>query len=93
MKANLTFNLDDLSDRLSHKRCVNSLNAYIALCDISNIIFRPARKYGYNDSKIKELLEKLTEDQQQTVYEIIGELEDLYINILNDNNIDLSDLE
>ena len=51
MKAILEFNLDDVSDRLAHKRCVNATNAYIALFEVNEKL-RQINKYGDGTDKV-----------------------------------------
>jgi hypothetical protein len=51
MKAILEFNLDDVSDRLAHKRCVNAANAYIALFEVNEEL-RQINKYGDGTDKV-----------------------------------------
>lgn len=59
MTAELKFNLEDLDDRMSHLRCIKSLDLCLTIYDILNI-FRNELKYNDNltDAEI-ELVEKL----------------------------------
>jgi len=98
MKAKLEFDLNDYSDKLAHKRAVSSTDAYIALNDIANLIFRPARKHGYDIPRLNELLETsreiITSDGETKLgYEVISMLEERFYNILGEHGVDLSDLE
>jgi hypothetical protein len=93
--ATLTFNLEDGFSRNAHKRAVNATNAYIALFNIANEVFRPARKHGYPEGKINKLLDECgeTEEGHSRGVELIGELETKFYEILEDNGIDLNDLD
>lgn len=81
MKAKLEFDLNDPYDKSEHRRCVNSTNAYLALREISDKVFRPARKHGYG---IVEL-DNVDED-------IIGKLEEIFIDILTEYDINFNDI-
>lgn len=87
----LTYNLSDYQGRLAHKRAVNSTNAYIALYEISQRIFRPARKHGYKDTTTNELLENLEADEDGNT--IVDKLESMFWEILEDSGINMGDLE
>lgn len=60
------------------------LNAKCALQDIAQLVFRPARKHGYEDSNINKLLEDTDQGR-----ELVSALESLFYHIINDNNVDL----
>jgi hypothetical protein len=55
-----------------------------AISDISNEVFRPARKHGYGDEEITELIKKLGESDACA---LIGLLEKKFISILEDRDI------
>jgi len=99
MKGKLEFDLDEPSDRLAHKRCVSATDAYIALHEIANKVFRPARKHGYDDKRLNELMETSREIidkdgcETRLGYEIISVLEDRFYKILEEYNVNLDDLE
>lgn len=54
----------------------------IAIEAIGNELFRPARKHGYSDPKIVELMEKCGEHAE----DLVGELERRYYEILEEYN-------
>lgn len=63
MKATLTFNLPEEKEQFD--MCLKGGDSHSALFEISNEVFRPARKHGYPDHDIHFLLEslnKLVED-------------------------------
>lgn len=98
MKATLEFNLDDPSEELAHKRAINGTKAYIAMFEVGNMVFRPARKHGYCDlvpGDVAERLNKFCDDEHsgQMVREVIQILESRYYRILESYGIDLNDLE
>jgi hypothetical protein len=78
MRAQLSFNLDDISDRLAHRRALNGTSAYVALFTIFNDVFRKRLKHGNLDFDSENLV---TEIQQEMV------------EILEHYQIDLNDLE
>lgn len=89
MKAILEFNLPE--DRFEHTRAVKGTDAYIVLWEVSQQIFRPARKHGYlSDPKLNQLLGG---DHGDAVEEAIGLLEDKFHELLRDRGISLEDLE
>lgn len=55
MKATLKFNLDDPSDKLTHKRCLSATDAYLALHSISERL-RQLDKYGDEDKVSVEMI-------------------------------------
>lgn len=76
MKATLEFDLNEESEEF--EMCMKATKMSCALSDISNHIFRPARKHGYNDEKLVKLIEKNKDAEF-----IIGLLEEKFIEILN----------
>lgn len=71
------FDVQECLQALSHQK------AFTALDEVTQQIFRPARKHGYSDRKIQELLEKCGDDG----YELVSKLEELYRDILEENEI------
>lgn len=65
-------------------------NALLALWDIQQQLFRPARKHGYSDPKLHKLIEEAPEGQGSTICEAICILEEKFCEILNGYNIDLN---
>lgn len=86
-KASLRFDLEDHHDRLAHKRAISATDAYLALNSIANDIFRPARKHGYNDERLRDAYE------DERISKIIGLLEEKFYEILKEHNVNLDDLE
>lgn len=85
-KVTLTFNIDECHEEASAMRALTADKAYRCLREISEEIFRPARKHGYQDAKLNELLEK-----GEHHCELIGLLEDKFWEILRDNEVNLGD--
>jgi len=54
-----------------------------AISDIANEVFRPARKHGYGDEDINELVKRIGDD----AYTLIGLLEKKFFGILEDRDI------
>lgn len=83
--ATLKFDLSDVDDNIEFTKAVNGYKAYSALFEIGNNIFRPARKHGYINPVTQGLLDKCGDDGA----ELISRLEDLFHEILEDNDITL----
>lgn len=80
MKATLSFNLDDFTDRSAHKRALNGTNAYLVLFEMQNKVFRDAIKYN-GDNYSEETLHA------------IDELRSKLNNLMEEHGINLNDLE
>ena len=83
MEVTLRFTLPDDKDELRHAQ--QGLDYHMALTDIADQIFRPARKHGYSDTALNDLLEKTGEDGT----ELIGQLECHFFDILEEYGIKL----
>lgn len=75
----LKFNLPE--DREDMEQALKAGAMRSALWDISQEVFRPARKHGYSDAG----LEQLTQDQ----IDVIAKLEEKFSSILTGYGIDL----
>lgn len=84
--ATLTFNLDDRDEEVKFKRAVAAPDLALALWDISQQVFRPARKHGYADS---DLQTQLNGDHGEAIEEFVGLLEAKFYSILNEYSINL----
>jgi hypothetical protein len=96
MKGILQFDLDCVNDKLAHTRAVNATSAYLALWDVGQEVFRPARKHGYLDlPELNALLRPNDEDTEtsKAVREAISMLEKRFYEILEHRGINLDDLE
>jgi hypothetical protein len=80
-KAKLEFSLPEEQEEFS--TAVRSSNMRSALWEISQRVFRPARKHGYPDESIQELLNKLGEDGE----DLVSKLEKLFWEILEEEEI------
>ena len=80
MKSTLEFNLPEENEEF--KLALKGTSMSIALSDIANEIFRPARKHGYSDKALSDLIEKNPDAE-----EIIGMLETKFFEILQENEI------
>jgi len=88
-KVALHFDRADRADNKMFLRAITADDVYAALYEISQNVFRPARKHGYNDHVITALLAKSPDEAS----ELIGELERLFFTILADNNVHLEHYE
>jgi len=81
----------DLEGKL--KRMLNADNAYQALNEIREEVFRPARKHGFSDSDLNKLLELANTVSTPEGYgagsTLIEMLETIFYGILGDNRVDL----
>ena len=82
-KGILEFDRQDPDSERSFQRAVNAENAYLALWEISQEIFRPARKHGYDNAELQELL-----NSDGKVEASISILEDRFYEILRERKID-----
>ncbi len=82
MKAILEYDLPE--DREDFDRASKAWSMAIALDEIRNEVFRPARKHGYSDIKIAELIAKNPEDSE----ELIGLLEEKFYEIMRENGLE-----
>lgn len=90
MKATLTFNLSEPDEQQAHRRAVNSLNAYLALHEIGEHIFRPARKHGYADQGIQQYLDHENRQLADACEDIINRLEKSFYAILEEYDVNLT---
>lgn len=79
MKAKLIFNLPE--EQESFQDAVNASAMRACLFSIAMDIFRPARKHGYPDKRIQDLLDK------EGVEEAIGLLEEEFYRLLQEHNL------
>jgi len=97
MKGILEFSLPEEQEEFDSAARAGELRS--ALWEISQQVFRPARKHGYADSKIQELLDKAdtltlssVDDDEQEVFvgtELVSLLEKKFYEILEEYNISL----
>lgn len=85
--VSVTIKVEEFEDEHAARRLVNADNAYTALADIRDQIFRPARKHGYANGARQDLFNDLGEK----AYDLASSLEDLFVEILQNNGIDLED--
>lgn len=97
MKAILEFDLEDPSERLSHRRCINATGAYIAIHEFDNILreyikhnhdIQPGSKWALPDG-----YHFLTDKESELVEHIIRHIRHQYHDVLKNSKIDLEDLE
>lgn len=83
MKATLKFNLPEEQEEFKDAQKAPDYKG--ALWEVSQEIFRPARKHGYPDSEIQSLLDTCGEKGS----ELVSKLEALFYTILEDREITL----
>jgi hypothetical protein len=81
MKGILEFNLPEETDEF--ETAVMAQNIRSAIFDIQQMVFRPARKHGYADSKLQKMVEEKDGE------ELIGELESIFCEILRQYGVEL----
>jgi hypothetical protein len=82
MKAILKFNLPEEQEEFT--AAIEGANYIACLRDISNQVFRPARKHGYTDGRIEAILR-----DNEIGYELIELLEEKFTDILAENYVHL----
>lgn len=98
MKGILEFNLPEDGEEFDTAR--NAAKYRAALWEISQLVFRPARKHGYSDPRIQELLERAdtlttTAGTPDFAYEggvgteLVSKLEEIFYQILRDEGIEI----
>jgi len=92
-KGILEFDLEEPDARDAFKRAVLADDAYMVLNEISDEIFRPARKHGYPDRRIQnyinDLDQKLRDGEQNPILEVLSLLEENFRDILIEHGITL----
>lgn len=98
MKGIIEFNLPEEQEEFD--TAVKAADLKAALWEIAQQVFRPARKHGYSDGRIQELLEKadtlrVPNENGEAGYEpevgteLVSQLEKLFYSILEEYNIEL----
>lgn len=83
----LQFSIEDKYEEQELRRALNANNAYSALWEIAQEVFRPARKHGYADPKIEQAMQ----NKELNHEEIVGLLEEKFFDIIRDHNISFED--
>ena len=78
MRISIKYDPESLTETREVAKLSKNTLAFIALYQISENIFRKARKYGFTDPKLNDLMEKLGPD----AYELIGALEQEFNDVL-----------
>jgi hypothetical protein len=84
MKATLNFDLEDPQDKIELERALKAIDAFLVLREIQQQIFRPARKHGYSNKTLRDLVEG-----NDKAVELIGLLEDRFIELLQEYELDI----
>ncbi len=79
MKATLVFDLPE--DQEDFDTAVKASSYKLAIDEISNTVFRPHRKHGY-EGELQELIEK-----NPVILEAISKLESMFWEILKEYNL------
>lgn len=90
MKAILEFNLPE--EQLEFQMASKASDMYAALWDIAQEVFRPARKHGYANEAVQNLLDKADEikiEHDSAGTELISQLEKMFYEILDKHEIKL----
>lgn len=80
-KAVLEFNLPE--EREDFEEALAGWSYRLALSEVMEQVFRPARKHGYNNEEVRYLLKKLGPEGN----ELIGLLEEMAYGIINERNL------
>ena len=93
-KGILEFNLDEPYAQEEMETALKAMTYKSVLSEIQNEVFRPARKHGYPDRNIEELIEKCGIDKCENgeeyhlAIELIEKLEERFIEIIRDNELE-----
>lgn len=85
MLAILKFNLDNPDDKIVFETMQQATQMQIALEDIRQEVFRPARKHGYGRQDIQKLIDKIGPDAT----ELISLLENVFNEIVIERDLDI----
>jgi hypothetical protein len=86
MKGILEFNLPE--EQQEFETAVSAGRMKSLLWDISQEIFRPARKHGYSDHRMKQFLDTDGELKEE-VAEAIGVLEQMFYEFVREHNVEI----
>ncbi len=86
MKGILEFNLPE--EQQEFETAVSAGRMKSLLWDISQEIFRPARKHGYSDYRMKQFLDTDGELKEE-VAEAIGVLEQMFYEFVREHNVEI----
>jgi len=86
MKASLHFNLPEEQNEFEDAVALGKMKA--VLWDISQEIFRPARKHGYADHRMKKFVDE-NGDLKDDVAEAIGVLEEMFYDFIREYNVSI----
>ena len=93
MKKTVTivFEIDSGEDESELKDILNAHNAFMALSEIKEEIFRPARKHGYSDPRMRALTADDHPDPKvaSSCIELVSLLEKKFHEILYERNIQI----
>jgi hypothetical protein len=90
MKITLEFDSDNEDDMERYKDMMNATKYKCVIDSASNEIFRPARKHGYSDETIRNLIANSgeNEDGYNNGVELIGQLEEMWYNLFREYNLE-----
>jgi len=95
MKTKIILSGEDHEDEVKMIRMLKVDDVYIALDDICNELFRPARGYGYagacHNIATNFFSESVPEAEREIRYELVEALQAEFFRILEKHNIQLND--
>lgn len=86
MKGILQFNLPE--EQHEFEAAVSAGRMKSVLWDISQEIFRPARKHGYSDHRMKKFTDENGE-LKDDVADVIGVLEEMFYEFVREHNVEI----
>jgi hypothetical protein len=75
---------EDESELSSLMRQVHGQQAFEALSECTERLFRPARKHGYGEFRLRQFIEDCSEEEAEKILEFVGLLEEEFRAILRD---------
>ena len=89
----ITIETTDSDDRAELKRMFSASEVYTALWEISQEIFRPARRHGYADPNISKFFDEKLVPEGEVIAreELVSAFEKKFYEILEANGVNLED--
>lgn len=88
-KFTLEITIEDKDDEAAVRRLIGADNAYLALSDIAEDVFRPARKHGYHDEDIQKYFRE-DSPHADAVHAVVSALTKLFYDALEERGINLT---
>lgn len=102
-KITMTWDLSEPGDEKDFLQAFHGGDCALALWEIQQEVFRPARKHGYSNDTVATLIRRLNEavdthyaslspEERPSVEDLIGQLEQLFLWVIEKQGVNLSNL-